>query len=164
LSSIHLVKYHPRVTFTTTEPATDVAREAWELLFRISKVKHGVVSTQLAELDLTPVQAHALRRLDPEKPLAMSALAEALYCHASNVTGIVDRLESRGLVERTPGAGDRRVKTLVLTPEGADVRARVIELLSEPPAALASLPASDQRALRDILRRALADDATTVSP
>jgi DNA-binding MarR family transcriptional regulator len=164
LSSIHLVKYHSDVTLTTTEPATEVAREAWELLFRVSKAKHGVVSTQLAELDLTPVQAHALRRLDPEKPLAMSALAEALYCHASNVTGIVDRLESRGLVERTPGAGDRRVKTLVLTPEGADVRARVIELLSEPPAALASLRASDQRALRDILRRALADDATTVSP
>ena len=146
------------------EPETEVAREAWELLFRLAKAKHGVVSGQLAELDLTPVQAHALRRLDPEKPLAMSALAEALYCHASNVTGIVDRLESRGLVERTTGAGDRRVKTLVLTQEGAEVRARVIEILSEPPAALASLPAADQRALREILRRALADEATTVSP
>ena len=147
----------------TTEPTTEVAREAWELLFRLAKAKHGVLSAQLAELDLTPVQAHALRRLDPAKPLAMSELAEALYCHASNVTGIVDRLESRGLVERTPGTGDRRVKTLVLTPEGADVRARVIELLSEPPAALASLGAADQWALRDILGRALADEATTVS-
>ena len=147
-----------------TEAETDVAGEAWDLLFRVAKAKHGVVSAQLAELDLTPVQAHALRRLDPDQPLAMSALAEALYCHASNVTGIVDRLESRGLVERAPGAGDRRVKTLVLTPEGAQARARVIELLSEPPAALASLPEADQRALRDILRRALADEATTVSP
>ncbi len=54
------------------------------------------------------------------------------------------------------------MKTLVLTPEGAEVRARVIELLSEPPAALAALPAADQRALRDILRRALADEITTV--
>jgi len=148
----------------TTEPATDVAREAWELLFRVAKAKHAVLSAQLAELDLTPVQAHALRRLDPEQPLGMSALADALYCHASNVTGIVDRLESRGLVERTPGAEDRRVKTLVLTPEGAEVRARVSELLSEPPAALAALPAGDQRALRDILRRALADEITTVRP
>ena len=147
----------------TTEPETDVAREAWELLFRMAKAKHGVLSAQLAELDLTPVQAHALRRLDPEEPLAMSALADALYCHASNVTGIVDRLESRGLVERTPGAEDRRVKTLVLTPQGADVRARVIELLSAPPAVLAALPEPDQRALRDILRRALADETTTVS-
>jgi MarR family transcriptional regulator, organic hydroperoxide resistance regulator len=147
----------------TREPATDVAREAWELLFRVAKAKHGVLTTRLAELDLTPVQAHALRRLDPERPLAMSALAEALYCHASNVTGIVDRLESRGLVARTPGTDDRRVKTLVLTPEGTEVRARVIDLLTEPPAALATLSAADQRALRDILRRAVADEITTVT-
>ena len=148
----------------TAEPATDVAREAWELIFRVARARHGVLSSRLADLDLTPVQAHALRRLDPDEPLAMSALAEALHCHASNVTGIVDRLESRGLVERTPGAGDRRVKTLVLTPEGAEVRARVIELLSEPPAVIAALPAADQRALRDILHRALADETTTVRP
>ena len=147
----------------TTEPASGVAREAWELLFRVAKAKHGVLTAQLAELELTPVQAHALRRLDPERPLAMSALAEALYCHASNVTGIVDRLESRGLVERTPGTEDRRVKTLVLTLEGVEVRARVIDLLSEPPAALATLSEADQRALRDILRRAVADEITTVT-
>jgi DNA-binding MarR family transcriptional regulator len=128
----------------------------------VAKAKHDVLTARLAELDLTPVQAHALRRLDPEEPLAMNALADALYCHASNVTGIVDRLESRGLVERTPGAEDRRVKTLVLTPEGAGVRARVIELLSDPPAVLAALPTADQRTLRDILRRALVDETTTV--
>ena len=144
------------------EPSASVAREVWELLFTLAKAKHGIVSAGLAELDLTPVLGHALRRLDPERPLAMSALADALYCHASNVTGIVDRLESRGLVERRPGAEDRRVKTLVLTPEGAAVRARVIELLSEPPAAIASLSDGDQQALRDILSRALAGETTTV--
>jgi MarR family transcriptional regulator, organic hydroperoxide resistance regulator len=144
------------------QPRVDVAREAWELLFRLAKAKHGVLSARLAELDLTPVQGQALRRLDPERPLAMSALADALYCHASNVTGIVDRLESRGLVERRTGAGDRRVKTLVLTRGGAEVRAQVIELLSEPPAAIAALPEADQLALRDILERALAEETTTV--
>jgi DNA-binding MarR family transcriptional regulator len=146
----------------TAQARTDAAQEAWELLFRVAKAKHGVVSARLAELDLTPVQGHALRRLDPERPLAMSALADALYCHASNVTGIVDRLESRGLVERRPGADDRRVKTLVLTEEGARVRGRVIELLSEPPPGIASLSEADQRALRDILARALVDETTTV--
>jgi DNA-binding MarR family transcriptional regulator len=143
-------------------PQAEVAREAWELLFRVARAKHGVLSAGLAEFDLTPVQGHALRRLDPERPLAMSALADALYCHASNVTGIVDRLESRGLVERRSGAEDRRVKTVVLTAEGAEVRARVIELLTEPPAAIASLPDADQVALRDILRRALVEETTTV--
>ena len=146
------------------DPATDAAREAWELLFRVAKAKHGVLTARLADLDLTPVQAHALRILDPERPLAMSELADALYCHASNVTGIVDRLESRGLVERRPGAGDRRVRTLVLTTEGAEVRARVVALLSEPPEAIARLREADQRALRDILRLALAEETTTVRP
>jgi DNA-binding MarR family transcriptional regulator len=92
----------------------------------------------------------------------MSALADALYCHASNVTGIVDRLESRGLVERRPDEEDRRVKTLSLTPAGADIRGLVVELMSEPPAAIARLSPQDQLALRDILRRALADEGGTV--
>jgi DNA-binding MarR family transcriptional regulator len=144
------------------KPTSTVAQEAWELLFRVAKTKHGLLSARLAERDLTPVQAHALRRLDPERPLAMSALADALYCHASNVTGIVDRLEARGLVERRPDAGDRRVRTLVLTPEGAEVRAHVVELMSEPPPGLAALAPADQRALRDILARALAHETTTV--
>ena len=51
-----------------------------------------------AEFDLTPAQGHALRSLDPEQPVAMSTLAEALLCDASNVTGIVDKLETRGLI------------------------------------------------------------------
>ena len=62
-----------RSVAVVTTPATDVASEAWELLSRVAKAKHGVLTARLAELDLTPVQAHALRRLDPERPLAMSA-------------------------------------------------------------------------------------------
>ena len=49
------------------QPGDGRRAEAWELLFRVAKAKHGVLSAQLAELDLTPVQAHALRRLDPER-------------------------------------------------------------------------------------------------
>jgi MarR family transcriptional regulator, organic hydroperoxide resistance regulator len=109
----------------------------------------------LAELDLTPVQGHALRLLDPEQPIAMSALADALFCHASNVTGIVDRLETRGLVERQAGREDRRVKTLALTEAGKRVRSQVVELMRRPPPEIAELSASDQRALRDVLGRAL---------
>ena len=48
----------------------------------------------------------------------MSSIAEALACDASNVTGIVDRLESRGLIARATGADDRRVKTITLTAHG----------------------------------------------
>jgi MarR family transcriptional regulator, organic hydroperoxide resistance regulator len=138
-----------------TKTTTSVAEEAWGLLFELARRKHSVLVPALAELDLTPVQAHALRLLDPERPIAMSALADALYCHASNVTGIVDRLEARGLVERQPGREDRRVKTLALTQAGTRVRSRVVELMRTPLPEIAALSASDQRALRDVLSRAL---------
>jgi DNA-binding MarR family transcriptional regulator len=85
----------------------------------------------------------------------MSALAERLFCDASNVTGIVDRLESRGLVARGSAEGDRRVKALTLTSDGAELRDRVMEVMSEPPEAIAALSTADQRALRDILARAV---------
>lgn len=138
-----------------TEPTTSVAEEAWRLLFELAKRKHSVLVPALAELDLTPVQGHALRLLDPEQPIAMSALADALFCHASNVTGIVDRLEARGLVERQAGREDRRVKTLALTEAGKRVRSQVVELMRRPPPEIAELSASDQRALRNVLGRAL---------
>src|SRR5919106_1801500 len=72
------------------------------------------------------------------------------------------RLEARGLVERRPGQ-DRRVKTLALTEAGAAVRERVVELMSAPPPEIAGLSAADQRALRDILTRALARETVYYS-
>jgi MarR family transcriptional regulator, organic hydroperoxide resistance regulator len=131
------------------------AHEAQKLFFEIGMTQRAKVGTALNGLGLGFAQAHALRMLDPEEPMPMSALADRLFCDASNVTGIVDRLEARGLVERRAYEGDRRVKALTLTEAGVELRATVIELMSEPPAAIAALPAVDQRALRDILRRAV---------
>src|SRR5437773_4765323 len=74
------------------------------------------------EFDLTPMQGHALRSLDPDRPVAMSSLAEQLACDASNVTGIVDKLESRGLIARQGAEGDRRIKMLAVTDKGRQLR------------------------------------------
>jgi MarR family transcriptional regulator, organic hydroperoxide resistance regulator len=137
-----------------TAPAPSAAREAQQLFFEIGMVQRVRVGHALAELGLTFVQAHALRLLDPERPLTMSALAQLLVCDASNVTGIADRLEARGLLERQSAGSDRRAKVLALTPAGIALRDRVCELMSEPPEAIAALTDEDHRALRDILRRA----------
>jgi MarR family transcriptional regulator, organic hydroperoxide resistance regulator len=108
-----------------------------------------------SEFELSPPQVMALRLLDPDEPKPMSELAAALRCDNSNVTGIVDRLEDRGLVERRPGERDRRVKMLSITERGAQIRAQLGARLGEPPEPLAKLSLDDQRALRDIMRRAL---------
>jgi MarR family transcriptional regulator, organic hydroperoxide resistance regulator len=124
-------------------------------LMQESKRRFGAVAS---EFELSPPQVHALRLLDPDEPRPMSELAEALHCDNSNVTGIVDRLEDRGLVVRKPAEHDRRVKMLAITPAGADVRARLAQRLAVPPEPLARLSPEDQRALRDIMRRAFAED------
>jgi MarR family transcriptional regulator, organic hydroperoxide resistance regulator len=136
----------------TSEETT--AREAWRLLVELVFANKARFMATMAEFELTPVQGHVLRLLEPEQPLPMNDLAGALHCDASNVTGLVDRLEQRGLVERRPGARDRRVKELLLTAAGVALRARVLERMWEPPEAIGGLSAHDQRALRDILLRA----------
>ena len=109
---------------------------------------------RFGELGLAPMQAFALRNLDPDTPMAMSALADALHCDNSNITGIADRLEAAGLVERRTGERDRRVKTLALTAKGIEARQAVIDAMSQPPPPIAGLSEKDARSLLAVLRRA----------
>ena len=83
----------------------------------------------------------------------MKRLAETLACDASNVTGLVDRLESRGLVRRHASEEDRRLKVLDLTPAGVRLRTVVLQRMTTPPESLKDLSPAEQRALVSILRR-----------
>src|SRR5689334_11836157 len=104
---------------------------------------------------LTGPQARLLSLLSVE-PLPMRKLAQKLKCEPSNVTGIVDRLESRGLVERRPDPDDRRVKVAAATEDGVRVARDLREGLHFAREPLAGLSADERRSLRDLLRRMLA--------
>lgn len=132
------------------------ADEAWGLLHKLMFSQRRRFMAVAAELDLHPAQAGALMQMEADTPTPMTELATLLHCDNSNVTGIVDRLEARGLVERRPHAHDRRIKHVVLTPEGVRTREHVRATMSAAPESFSRLPAADQRTLRDILRRALA--------
>ena len=134
------------------------ASEAWALMHELFHASRRRFLAVASEFDLSPPQVRALGVLDPERPVPMSELAEALHCDNSNVTGIVDRLEDRGLVERRSATHDRRVKMLAVTARGAEVRERLAERLEQAPEPLERLSPEDQRALRDIMRRALDQD------
>ena len=87
----------------------------------------------------------------------MRKIAQRLKCEPSNVTGIVDRLESRGLVERRPAPDDRRVKLAAVTEEGrqtAQLLRAELDFAREP---LAALSHGERTALRDLLRRMVGD-------
>src|ERR1700682_3487576 len=105
------------------KPAPPHACDALQLLIQLFFAQRANLPPLAAELQLSPAQCHVLHLIEPERPIPMGRLAETLACDASNVTGLVDRLESRGLVRRRPSAGDRRVKVLVLTPTGFPLRA-----------------------------------------
>src|SRR3954447_5217826 len=106
-----------------------------------------------AEYGLKPPQFFALNALD--EPLPMSAIANMLRCDRSAVTWITDRLEERGYVERRSDESDRRVKLLALTDEGERVREEIRARLATPPESITNLSRTEQRTLRDLLRKAL---------
>lgn len=91
-------------------------------------------------LDLTPTQGLLLKQLKVGTPLPMSALADTMACDASNVTGVVDKLELRGLIVRQSAENDRRVKMLVMTEKGRDVQRKLRALAARSPEAIAALP------------------------
>src|SRR4029453_15565948 len=92
------------------------ACEAWELLLKFFFSQRADLPAIAAEFALSPAQCHVLHLLEPGRPIAMGQLAETLACDKLNVTGLVDRLESKGLIRRQPSVEDRRLKVLDLTP------------------------------------------------
>jgi MarR family transcriptional regulator, organic hydroperoxide resistance regulator len=110
-----------------------------------------------AALDLHPAQAGALLQLG--SPLPMTELAALLACDNSNVTGLIDRLEVRGLVTRQPSAQDRRVKHVVLTAAGRRLRERMLARVGRPTQGFERLTPDQQRQLGDLLRQVIGDDA-----
>src|SRR5580693_8984239 len=121
------------VTLASTSSKSSPAEEAWSLLGQLMMSQRRRFLAVASELNLHPAQAGALMQMEPDRPVPMNELATLLHCDNSNVTGIVDRLEARGLVERRPYEPDRRVKHIALTPLGAELRERVREHMSAAP-------------------------------
>ncbi len=137
--------------------ATSPCNEAWALLRTLLGQQRRRFLIAASELDLHPAQAGALLQLDSALP--MNELAAMLACDNSNVTGLVDRLELRGLVARHPSPEDRRVKHVILTAAGRQLRGRLLERVGAPPAGFARLSPGEQRQLRDLLQLMLQDEA-----
>jgi DNA-binding MarR family transcriptional regulator len=138
--------------------------DPWPLLIEFALSQRGWWIGICDELGLTPTQGLALRMLDPDSPLAMSALADTLSCDASNVTGVVDKLEARGLIARQAADHDRRVKVLVVTEKGRELRRKLFARAATPPAAIAALPQKARDFLFDVLRTLLAERTTAAVP
>jgi DNA-binding MarR family transcriptional regulator len=133
----------------------DLAGDVWRMMarFTMERIQSGEHFAMLRELGLTPGHLKVLAIIHPDEPRPMGVIAEIMRCDASQVTWLVDRLEERELVERRTMPTDRRVRTIALTPKGAEVRRLVLDKLFEPPDELVMLDAVTLETLRDHLRK-----------
>lgn len=122
----------------------------FRLLILVDQLRAQIAAVA-AELGLTPQQAMLLRHLGT--PRTMGAVAQLLACDRSNVTGLIDRMTARGWVQREADPGDRRIKYLVLTPEGRALRSALQERLFADSPAISGLEPVERRQLLQLLRK-----------
>lgn len=107
----------------------DSAARSHELLIGIMmQAKHRLIKLA-GDFNVTGMQAMMVFLLKTPRP--MNSFTKLFNCDASNITGLVDGLESRGLATRFPDIHDRRIKMVKLTPEGEKLRKQFIKLLIE---------------------------------
>lgn len=138
---------------TRTDPLT---LEVVELIGTVVARYHEEYDRAAAEHSLTGAQARVLGLLSLE-PTPMRKIAVKLKCEPSNVTGIVDRLETRGLVERRADPVDRRVKLAAATEAGRGTARELRDSLNFAREPLAELSDAERTVLRDLLRRMLGE-------
>jgi DNA-binding MarR family transcriptional regulator len=104
--------------------------EVVRLWLRLSSCERSIeqrLRSHLSEnFDVTLPQFEVLWELDRcDAPVVMSRLSEQLKVTGSNLTGVVDRLERKGLVERFRSSTDRRVQRIEMTPAGRTAFAEI---------------------------------------
>ncbi len=155
LDVINYREYHLFLMDVSTARKPALASEAWVLMLEFFFAKGRPRMLELwREFDLMPPQQLILGLLD--EPKQMGELAQQMHCDNSNITGLVDRLTERGLVERLAAEGDRRVKIVALTDEGRRIRQELVSRRAEPPPEIAALSEADLLKLREIFTAALA--------
>jgi MarR family transcriptional regulator, lower aerobic nicotinate degradation pathway regulator len=106
-----------RAVGTHAPPATQQELSPADGLAQLSFLVQGILERRAREYDLSIIQVRLLGVLRDRMP-TMNELARLLGLDKSSVSGLVDRAERRGLVERVPSAADRRAVLVCLTDRG----------------------------------------------
>jgi DNA-binding MarR family transcriptional regulator len=104
-----------------------------------------------AEFGIPAFCLKAIHRLDTS--VTLKELGKRMHCDPSFVTVIADELEQRGLARREPNGADRRIKNLVLTPEGLELKARLEAALLRDMPWVRALDMAEQKSLLSMIRR-----------
>ena len=96
--------------------------EVFELIDHTAKNLRRIQRQTVSDVGLTPPQYSVLHMLWQQDKRPFKAFAEALKCTRATVTGIIDTLERKGLVRRTPNPADRRSFLATLTDAGRELQ------------------------------------------
>lgn len=126
----------------------------WIRFLRFNLLSHKRLEDDLERLDLTPPQFYVLATIGYAGGLPFSDIGEKLMVTVSNLTGIVDRLEEKGLVVRERDVRDRRVVRVRLTEKGAKLHHSTIPFFEKSIAEFfAPLTKTQQKELASLLRK-----------
>ncbi|GLZ03793.1 MarR family transcriptional regulator [Actinomadura sp. NBRC 104412] len=114
----------------TTPQATTAGTAFTTALIRLTQHVEQVFGEVGRERGLTPQQAHVLCHL-VDGPIGMADLSRRLHLEKSSVTGLVDRVERRGLVARVRDDRDRRAYRVALTDEGSRLACETHEAVNQ---------------------------------
>lgn len=98
--------------------AVDIDLQPGHAIRRLHQISVGVFLQELGDLGVTPVQYAALQVVANQPGIDQRTLARAIALDASTTGGVVDRLETRGWLERRMSPDDRRTRLLFLTAAG----------------------------------------------
>jgi DNA-binding MarR family transcriptional regulator len=106
--------------------------------------------------DLTPVQYAALLSIQSHPGIDQITLAGQIAYDRTTITGVIDRLERKGLVIRAVNDADRRARELRITSDGAELLRRIQPAVNAAQDVLLSgLSADEGRHLMRLLRKAI---------
>ncbi|PRB08245.1 MarR family winged helix-turn-helix transcriptional regulator [Microbacterium sp. MYb62] len=133
---------------SATTADTDVPRGFLHPLAQLTSLVTSRVLTLAEQNGLTPTQARILGLL-LDGPQRMATIAQGLDIEKTALTGLIDRAEAKGLVERTAVPHDRRATNVTATPAGeAAARTFYAQLNDTLEALIAELPPRDREAFR----------------
>lgn len=143
----------------------DLHRQPGHLIRRAQQIAVAIFIEECAAFDLTPVQYAALVAIDEHEGIDATRLSAQIAFDRSTLGNVLERLETRGLVERYPSRDDKRVKLLKLTDAGrTTMREAEAAVCRAQERILAPLDPERQRVLLDLLAQLveLNNDASRV--
>jgi DNA-binding MarR family transcriptional regulator len=130
------------------------SNETYNAVMGAYKAMRSNVAAELSREGLTPSQFSVLRALARQRAVQMNRISQEMLVTPPNITGLIDRLESKKLVRRAASEEDRRAIAIELTPEGKRLQARVAKRYNDfMRDVLREFTSEEQKTLRTLLTK-----------